>query len=84
MIYPTSRGYDPMLMMLLSLLIVGLGQMVVGQVAKGVAILLGSIILAALTFGLSVLVTWPLAAIDAYMIANKLRHGRPVGKWEFF
>lgn len=64
--------------------VAGLGQMILGQVGKGLVILLGSIVLALCTFGISVLVTWPLGAIDAYLIAKKLREGHPVGQWEFF
>jgi TM2 domain-containing membrane protein YozV len=76
---------DPVLMAVLSgCCIAGLGQIILGQVTKGVVILLGSIALGAVTMGVSVFVTWPLGAIDAYMIAKKLKEGRIVGQWEFF
>jgi TM2 domain-containing membrane protein YozV len=66
------------------LCLAGVGQMILGQVGKGVVILLGSIALGALTAGLSAFVTLPLAAIDAYCIAKKLQDGKPVGQWEWF
>ncbi len=58
--------------------------MILGQVIKGVVILLGSMVLGALTAGVSILVTWPVGGIDAYLIAKKLKDGRSVGQWEFF
>jgi TM2 domain-containing membrane protein YozV len=85
LIYPRNPPHDPTLMAIFSgLLIFGLGQMVVGQVSKGLVILVGNIVLACCTMGISLLVTWPLGAVDAYLIAKKLREGRPVGEWEFF
>jgi len=76
---------DPMVMGLLSgLCIAGLGQMILGQVAKGAAILLSSMVLAVFTVGISIFVTWPLGGIDAYLIAKKLKEGKTVGQWEFF
>ena len=64
--------------------IAGLGQIILGQVAKGIVILLGSMVIGALTMGISILVTWPAGAVDAYMIAKKLKEGHTVGQWEFF
>ena len=76
---------DPALMGLLSgCCIMGLGQMMLGQVGKGVVILLGSIVLNVLTVGVASFVVLPLAGIDAYLIAKKLREGQAVGQWEFF
>jgi TM2 domain-containing membrane protein YozV/ribosomal protein L40E len=84
-IFASDPPKDPVLMGVLSgCLIAGLGQMVLGQTAKGVAILLGSIVLAIFTVGISILVTWPAGGIDAYLIAKKLKEGRSVGQWEFF
>jgi hypothetical protein len=66
------------------MLLVGLGQMSVGQVRKGVAVLVGGTILSIVTLGIAALVIMPVAAIDAYRIADKLRRGEPVRAWEFF
>lgn len=70
--------------LLSGLLIAGLGQIVLGQTKKGIAILLGSMVLGALTLGLSIFITWPLGGIDAFLVAKKLKEGRSVGEWEFF
>ncbi|MBB5173868.1 zinc ribbon domain-containing protein [Texcoconibacillus texcoconensis] len=75
---------SPWLMALLSFLITGLGQMILGQVKKGVAILVASILLSMITFGSSVFITTPIAIIDAFLIAKKMREGKEVGEWEFF
>jgi TM2 domain-containing membrane protein YozV len=85
LIYPRNPPYDPTLITILSTLLwTGLGQIVLGQVAKGCVMVVGSGALACCTCGVSLLVTWPLGAIDAYRVATKLREGRPVGEWEFF
>jgi TM2 domain-containing membrane protein YozV len=85
LIWPKAKPDSPIVIALASTIVItGLGQMVVGQVAKGVVFLLGSVVLAVLTFGLSLLVTWPLIGIDAYMVARKLKAGKPVSKWECF
>ena len=84
LIYPPA-GVSGGVAALLSLFcLAGLGQMVLGQVGKGLTILLGSIVLAAVTGGMSALVTQILVAVDAYQIGRKLQQGRPVGKWEWF
>ena len=76
---------DPVVMGLLSgCLIAGLGQMVLGQTVKGIAFLLGSMVLGAVTLGASILITWPLGGVDAYLIAKKLKEGKTVGQWECF
>ena len=64
--------------------IAGMGQMILGQVGKGLVVLGGSVILAVMTGGVSAFITWPASALDAYLIAKKLRDGQPVGKWEWF
>lgn len=75
---------NPAIMGLLSFLITGLGQMVMGQVAKGIVMLIGSIILAFFTLGLSSIITIAISIIDAVLIAKKKQQGRQVGEWEFF
>lgn len=84
-ISPSDPPKDPVLMGLLSgCCIAGLGQILIGQTAKGVLIMLSSLVLGALTAGLSMIITWPAGGIDAYMIAQKLKEGKTVGKWEWF
>ena len=85
LIWPKATPESPILMAILSgCVIAGAGQMVMGQVAKGCAFLLGAVVLAVLTAGISILLTWPLMGIDAYMVARKLKSGKPVSKWECF
>lgn len=84
-IRPTESPQNPLLMAILSgCCIAGLGQMIMGQVAKGIVCLIVAIALAGVTGGISVVGTWPLLGIDAYMVARKLRAGHTVGVWEFF
>jgi TM2 domain-containing membrane protein YozV len=69
---------------LCSLIIAGLGQMLLGQVAKGVVILLIGIVVGALTAGVGAIIIWIVTAVDAYQIAKKLNSGVLVRKWEWF
>jgi hypothetical protein len=58
--------------------------MYLGQVIKGVVILVGDIVLSGATAGIGTIPVWIVAMIDANNIAKKLASGRPVGQWEFF
>lgn len=62
----------------LSLLLPGVGHVMLGQVVKGLVILL--VVFA--TFGVGLLVS-AVVALDCYLVA-KARKGRAVGDWEFF
>jgi hypothetical protein len=76
---------DPLLMAFLSgCCLAGLGQMVIGQSAKGFSLLFLALIMAFGTGGMSCLLVFPLAGLDAYLLADKLRNGKTVGQWEFF
>lgn len=79
-----SGGLEPWVAGLISFLLTGLGQMIMGQGKKGALILVGSMILGAITFGASIVVTTPIAIIDAFLIGKKKKAGIPVGEWEFF
>ncbi|AOV08686.1 zinc ribbon domain-containing protein [Sporosarcina ureilytica] len=80
----TGEAMHPAIPALLSFLIAGLGQLVNGQVAKGIVCFIGSIILAFITIGISAIITMPMLIIDAYLIAKKRQEGKQVGDWEFF
>jgi hypothetical protein len=81
-ITPTNPPKDPVLMGVLSLVVPWLGQIIMGQTLKGVVMLAVTFVLFfAYCFGL---LLFPVAAVDAYLIAKKLREGRPVKQWEFF
>lgn len=91
LVYPSDPPKDPVMMCVLSVLLVGLGQILLGQTAKGITLLFGALlggcVLGLVTLGLGfflVPIIWLASAIDAYKIANKLKEGTPVGKWEFF
>ncbi len=85
LIHPSNSPKDPLLMALLSgCCIAGLGQIALGQTMKGVMILVASMLLGAVTAGTSILVTWPVGGLDAYLIARKLKDGNSVGLWECF
>ena len=84
-IYPSNPPKDPVLMGLLSgCCIAGLGQMILGQVIKGVVILVCGIVFGIITGGFGAPIVWIVAGVDSYMVANKLKAGKPVGQWEFF
>lgn len=69
---------------LLTCLITGLGQMYLGQVLKGVVILLAAIVIGVATAGVGAPVIWIVAMVDASKIGKKLEAGQSVGEWEFF
>lgn len=74
-----------MLAALLSFLLVGMGQVYLGQVEKGL-VLLCAVLLLLLTAapgapGLFILLA---NVLDAFLLARKLSRGEQVGKWEFF
>jgi len=84
MVYPDKRRTSPFVAMLLSVLLVGLGQIVNGQVIKGLLMLIGAMVLGALTGGIAGVVIWVVSGIDAYICVSKLKQGRPIGRFNFF
>lgn len=84
-ISPNATARDPLVMALLSgCCLAGLGQIVLGQVGKGLVMMLVSVLVAVITMGFGALLMWPMMAIDAYMVAKRLQEGDSVGLWEFF
>ena len=86
---PSQLKVPPVVAALLSVLLVGLGQMLNGQVPKGLAMLGASLaigLILTLTVVGVVLVpaVWVVSAIDAYRCAKKLESGLCIGKWSFF
>ena len=74
MIHPSGKSAS--LALLLSCLLAGIGQIYLGQVLKGVLIL----VVTCLTGPIG----WVIGMIDAYLIGKKLEAGQSVGEWEFF
>jgi TM2 domain-containing membrane protein YozV len=81
-IQPTTPPKSPIIAAVLSLVISGVGQMYLGQVKKGIIILVATIVLSCTIIG--GIAMWILGIIDAYQIATKLAEGRPVGDMEWF
>ena len=69
---------------ILSLVLIGAGQMFNKQVLKGITFLLGAILLAVPTYGGSFLVASIIGLVDAIQIANRLNRGEVVTQWQFF
>ena len=90
MVTPNQLKVEPVVACILSVLLVGLGQMINGQIGKGLTLLFGGMaavfVVTLVTCGIgAVLAPVPMiiAAIDAYKCAQILQSGRPIGKWEF-
>lgn len=58
--------------------------MVLGQVKKGILILVFTVLVAFMTAFIGAIIMYPLMAVDAYSIAKKLKEGKSVGEWEWF
>jgi len=87
MVHPSEQPKDPVLMGVLSALIPGLGQIILGQTAKGIVMLVVATFLTVGTCGWGLLLyplNWVVSGLDAYKIATKLKQGNPVGGWDFF
>lgn len=74
------RPVNPVLAGAMSLLVPGLGQIYLGQTAKGL-LFLALIIAGAITGGLSHIVLALYAAIEAYKLSQMRRNGEPVSAW---
>jgi len=75
---------SPVVALIISLLLPGLPQIIMGQVSKGIALLVGLFVIGIVTFGIGVVVIYVVSAVDAFKIAGKLEAGRTVDDWEFF
>jgi TM2 domain-containing membrane protein YozV len=81
---PVSRPKSPVLAAFLSFLLVGMGQIYLGQVEKGLS-LLGIVLLLIMSarpgpLGIVLLV---LNVIDAFFIGRKVKRGQQIRKWQF-
>lgn len=84
LIQPTPNSLDPSLSILFSILLPGITQLVLGQTVKGLVLLFGTIIIAITTVCIGYLILAPLAAVDGYKLAQKLKNGQAIGEWEWF
>jgi hypothetical protein len=69
-------------MALASLLIVGLGQIIMGQWKKGLAMIGLQVVLALLTAGVTAVPFQAMTALDAWKVARRLHQGLAVGEWD--
>jgi TM2 domain-containing membrane protein YozV len=84
-VWKAPGTHSVLLAVLLSLCcIVGAGQLVNGQVAKGLVLFCAALVIGVLTGGVGTLVFWALAVVDAGLVAQKLNRGWPVGQWDWF
>jgi TM2 domain-containing membrane protein YozV len=81
----TAQSKSPALAALLSFLLVGMGQIYLGQVEKGLT-MLGAVLLLMLTVTLGQLgfVILLFNVLDAFLLARRIEAGKPVLRWEFF
>ena len=81
LVYPKNPPLSPHLAWI-SVVLPGLAQLVFGQVAKGIVICVGFVVLLVIPiFALAVLVA---SIVDGYMVGKRLYAGKPVEKWQFF
>lgn len=76
--------YEPWLICLLSCLVLGLGQFILGQTKKGVLLLLGGGIISLITCGIATIIMVPISGIDGYITANKIKNGEEIEDMHFF
>ena len=83
MIYPTEPPKNLVAATTLAC-ICGLGQLYLGQMMKGIAMLVGGVLLTAVTGGAMAPILAIVSMLDAYFIGKKLEAGNAVAEWEFF
>lgn len=67
-----------------SFIVIGLGQILLGQVGKGLLLMALAVAFGLVTIGIALLIIMPISAIDAYRVAQAIQAGRRVRPWEFF
>jgi len=84
MVYPSNPPRSHLLAVILSLFVIGIGQMYVGQLAKGAALFIVALIVSVLIMPYAYIGFWGIGMIDTYRISNKLHKKHPVRQWEWF
>lgn len=83
-IQPSNPPKDPMIAAILSLLLLGgAGHLYLGQQKKGIILIVLALV-GICTGGILTAAVHVFGAYDAYVIAEKLKSGKPVGDMEFF
>lgn len=74
---------DPGLSLIVSFLLPGLTQIILGQTAKGLFILIDTFVLCFFTLCIGFVIICPIAMLDGYGLAKKVRSGRSIKQWEW-
>ena len=81
-IQPSNPPKNSIIAAILSLLLLGgVGQMYLGQTKKGIIIIVASVLLSCVGIGVVIPI---LGAVDAYMMAEKLKNGESIGDMQWF
>jgi TM2 domain-containing membrane protein YozV len=81
-IQPSDPPKNAIIALILSLILFGgVGQMYLGQMKKGIILIVATIVLACVGIGFLIPI---LGAIDAYMMADKLQKGESIGDMQWF
>lgn len=81
-IQPSNPPKNSIIAAILSLLLLGgVGQIYLGQTKKGIIIIVASIVLSCVGIGLVIPI---LGAVDAYLLAEKLKKGESIGDMQWF
>ncbi len=83
-VYPSDKKIDPGIACVLSIFFPGVGQMINGQVVKGIVLLVAAYVIGPFTCGVVTLAACIVAGIDAYKCAKALEDGITLRKWSFF
>lgn len=81
-IQPSDPPKNPIIALILSLLLLGgVGQLYLGQMKKGIIIIVATLILSCIGVGF---IVWVVGVIDAYIMADKLQKGQAIGDMQWF
>lgn len=80
-----EQSKSPLCAALLSFLLVGMGQVYLGQVEKGLTMLgIVFLLMVMRVLGPLGLIIVLLNVLDAFLLAQKINERKPIRKWEFF
>ncbi|HEY6803626.1 MAG TPA: hypothetical protein VI306_08610 [Pyrinomonadaceae bacterium] len=82
---PVVAVKSPGLAAFLSFLLAGMGQVYLGQVEKGLCLLVAALlfVMSSVPEQLGVLIL-ALSVVDAFVLGGKLNRGQQIGRWQFF
>lgn len=81
-IQPSDPPKNAIIAAVLSFILLGgVGQIYLGQTKKGIIIIVACVVLSCVGIGLAIPI---LGAVDAYMLAEKLKNGEAIGDMQWF